>query len=495
MAKQLLKQLPKNLLTITARLTADLPLAKIYLVGGAVRDLLLQGETKDYDLVIGGVEIKKLERWLTEHGQVNLVGKTFGVFKWQPAGWAGEAIDIALPRTEHVLGGSGQYRDFAVQSNPNLPITDDLLRRDFTINALALDLTSNIIIDPANGQADLVSKKIRTVGKPELRFNEDLSRIFRAIRQACQLGFHIEPQTLKSLIALVPRASHGKKAGDWLVPREVVARELLKALAANPAMAAGLFEKTCVLAELLPEVHKMVGVPQPPQFHSEGDVWDHTKLALAALNAPEWREFFGNTKPSLNVILATLLHDIGKPVTLKTPLKDNVDRIRTDGHDVVGAQMVPDICQRLRLTSFVHPEVGGINVADVTFLVKSHLLLAHGSPEIFKPATIYRYFLKNPVLGAELQQVIFADMHATRPQDGHLLIPKLIDLQKRLKEVSQKLTAGKLKLLLSGDEIMAKFKLKPGPHIGRLLKKLAESQLEGIVKSRRQAIAYLKRQL
>src|SRR3989338_10342537 len=228
------KQIPRNLKTITARLVQDLSFARVYLVGGAVRDLILERPTKDYDLVVGSVPIPKLERWLADHGQVNLVGKTFGVFKWQPAGWAGEAIDVALPRTEHVSLGSGRYRDFTVQSNPDLPIENDLLRRDFTINALAIDLASGVIVDPSHGQADIEAKRIKTGGKPEVRFKEDLSRVLRAVRQACQLCFRIEAATLRGVVALSSIASNGQKAGDWLVPREIVARELLKALATNP---------------------------------------------------------------------------------------------------------------------------------------------------------------------------------------------------------------------------------------------------------------------
>ncbi len=468
--------------------------AQAYLVGGAVRDLLLGRPTKDFDLVVRGVPIKTLEKWLVARGQVNLVGKNFGVFKWQPAGWAGEAIDIALPRTEHVSSGSGQYRDFKIQSDPSLPIEQDLLRRDFTINAIALDLESGRIVDPSGGLTDIQNKKIKTVGKPELRFKEDLSRTLRALRQACQLDFKIEPTTLKQISSLSKKVSQGKKTGNWLVPREIVARELLKALAANPVMALGLFDKTRLLIELLPEVYRLHKVPQPPQFHSEGDVWEHTKLALAAFEAPEWKDFFGETRPNLNVILGTLLHDIGKPLTIKLPGKDKVDRIRTDGHDVAGAKLVPDICTRLKLTSYVDPAAGQINIDTVAWLVKSHLLLAHGSPEIFRPATIYRYFLKDPIKGLGLRQVIFADMHATRPQDGRLLTPKLNELDERLREVRKKLPDGQLRLLLSGNDIMSSLKIKPGPKLGVLLKKLEEAQLANLVKTKRQAIAYLKKQ-
>lgn len=495
MSHPLIKLLPKNLTTITARLLSELPGARVYLVGGAVRDLLLERATKDYDLVVAGVPIPALEHWLAMHGGMNLVGKTFGVFKWQPAGWSGDSLDVALPRSEHVEAGSGQYRDFKVQSDPNLPITEDLLRRDFTVNALAIDLAGGELIDPAHGAADLAKRTLRTVGDPAMRLNEDLSRTLRGIRQACQLGFHLEPATLKGVTALAERAVTGQRQGDWLVPREVVARELLKALVGDPVMAVELLDKTGFLTYLLPEVQALKGCPQPPEFHSEGDVFEHTKLALEAFTSPEWKQFFDTAKPSLNVIVGTLLHDIGKPLTLRTPAVHGTDRIRTDGHDTAGAQLVQGICQRLRLMSYVDPEAGQVNAETVTWLVRNHLLLVHASPHIFRPGTVYRYFWNDAERGLELQQLIFADMHATRPTDGHVLTPRLHELQQRITEVGTKLTAGKLKLILSGEDIMERLNLAPGPTVGRLLKLLEEAQLEGAVKTKRQAESFLKARL
>ncbi len=492
MIKGLIKKLPSHLRKIGARINNDLKPARVYLVGGAVRDLLLKRITKDYDLVVSGIPAKTLERWLAKRGQVNLVGKTFGVYKWQPAGWKGEVIDVALPRTEHVSMGTGEYRDFKIKSNPDLPIQDDLLRRDFTINALALNLSNGCIIDPARGLFDIKNKKIKTVGYPEQRFKEDLSRTLRAIRFACQLGFKIESATLKNLSVLSHKTSLGKKEGNWLVPREIIARELLKSFIANPFLAMDLFDKTGFMSELLPEVTALHKTPQPRKWHSEGDVWQHTKLALTSFENLEWQKFFGKNKPSLNVIIGTLLHDIGKPLTLKTPKKDGVDRIRTDGHDVAGARLVPNICQRLKLTSYTDSMAGQIKTETITWLVNNHLLLAHGEPEIFKPTTIYRYFLADPVKGLELQQVIFADMYGTRPIDGSSLLPRLYQLQKRINEVNQKLTQGKLKLLLNGKEIMKELKLKPGPQIGQLLKIIEEAQLEGRIKNKKQAKQYLR---
>jgi len=132
---------------------------EVYLVGGAVRDILLERTTKDYDFVVGNVKAKELEDFFAKIGEIDLVGKSFGVLKFVPHGFKVgennfEAIDVALPRTE-VAGMSGGYKDFEVQSDPNLSIEEDLSRRDFTINALAWDLKNKKIIDEFDGLKDL----------------------------------------------------------------------------------------------------------------------------------------------------------------------------------------------------------------------------------------------------------------------------------------------------------------------------------------------------
>jgi poly(A) polymerase len=495
MNKQLIEQLPQNLVSLANHLLADLKEGEVYLVGGAVRDLILKRPTKDYDLVARGINIKTLEHWLAEHGKVNLVGKTFGVFKWQPAGWAGEIIDIALPRTEHVQIGTGQYRDFEIQSNSTLPIEEDLIRRDFTINALALNLATGKLIDPSGGETDLKKKIIRTVGEPKLRFNEDLSRTLRGLRFACQLDFVIEKNTWQEIKKLSAKTASGKLKNDWLVPREIIARELLKSFKHNPVKALEILDASGFLNELLPEVALMKGVPQPPEFHSEGDVFEHTKLALEALNSPAWKKFFDDAKPNLNTILAVLLHDIGKPLTIKTPKINGTSRIRTDNHDTVGAQLVFNIINRLKLTSYVDHETGGINPSDVSWLIQHHMVLVHGHPDKLKPTTIYHYFIENPILGLSLQQLIMVDSYASWPPKAAPRAKLLESLRQRITNLKLTLKNDKLQLLLTGNNIMKLFGLKPGPKIGQLLKLLEEAQLEKTVKTKAQAKSYLKSKL
>jgi hypothetical protein len=239
----------------------------------------------------------------------------------------------------------------------------------------------------------------------------------------------------------------------------------------------------------------MKGCPQAPQFHSEGDVFQHTKLALETPSAPVWQEFFGAQYPTLTALLAVLFHDIGKPLTIKTPDRDGVDRIRTNEHDTVGTALVPQICERLKLTSYVDPDHGNVDQGAVSWLVQHHLVIFHGPTETLRPATIYRYFLKDQVLGLALQQLILCDSYGTKPADGRDLTLTLKEFLPHIAEVENKLTTGRLQLLLSGNDIMKDFKLQPGPKVGELLQALEEAQLEGLITTREQAQTFLRTKL
>ncbi len=173
------KLLRSSQFSFITKLVKKFPKAEMYLVGGALRDIIIGRNTKDYDFVVRNVSLKDLEKYLSRLGSVNFVGRTFGVLKFSPAVKKGvkkvtsEPFDIALPRKEYSIGNSGHYRDFKVTSDHRLSIRHDLSRRDFTINAIAYDLRKYRIVDPWNGVEDIHAKIIRTVGAPAERFQED----------------------------------------------------------------------------------------------------------------------------------------------------------------------------------------------------------------------------------------------------------------------------------------------------------------------------------
>lgn len=469
---------------VLTALKKKFPAARAYLVGGAVRDLLLDRPTTDFDFVIRKVQPDALKKFLASQGSVSLVGKTFGVFKFLPKG-AKEflAYDIALPRTEHSLNFTGGRRDFSVQSDPDLSMEDDVKRRDFTINAMAIDVFAGTLIDPTGGISDLAEERIRAVGDTGLRFLEDYTRVLRAIRFACELGFEIEPLTWRELKIAMPEL-----AGPT-VPRELVAKEFLKAFAANPVKAFDFYDSSGGFRALMPEVLLMRGTPQPQEFHTEGDVFDHTRLALESFDAPAFARAFPKQKPSVQAIIATLLHDVGKPSTTKTPERDGTDRIRSDRHADVGAEIAKRIAERLKLSSYQ----GLVDANSLHWLVKHHLVLLLGAAKDMRPSTIEYYFFRDANEGRDLRMLIWADsaatIHPDRPRFESKSYAALVERVKKMGAKGNQLP----KPLVSGGEIMKALKLKPGPQVGKLLMDVREAQLSGKVKSKTQALALARK--
>lgn len=459
------------------------PRAKIYAVGGIIRDLLLGRPSKDYDFVISGVKPEMLQRYLRRHGRVNLVGKTFGVFKFQPPQADGiEPIDIALPRTEHSLYLAGGYREFAVKPDYRMPIEEDLRRRDFTINALAWDVVRQKMIDPTGGLSDLASRQIRAVGQAEHRFREDYTRILRGLRLAIQLDFSFEQKTWCAIKLMVGHLNSAK------VPREIVARELLKSFAADPVKALDLLDLAGVIRVLIPELLHLKNCLQGPRHHAEGDVWTHTRLALEMLFSPRFRNQFPRTKSDLELIIAILFHDLGKPYTARLLPGD---RLSFYGHELVGARLAQDICDRLRFSSYN----GAVDSERIHWLIHRHLVILHISPSRLSPAKVEECFLA-PDRGEKLLQLILADRLASLSETGHSSMGNFYEVRALIDEIKK---AGyekdqqRPKYLLNGHEVMVTLGLKPGPRIGQILSRLRAAQLKKQVRTKQQAIAFLKR--
>ncbi|MBI4090115.1 MAG: HD domain-containing protein, partial [Candidatus Kerfeldbacteria bacterium] len=380
-----------------AELLRDLPNARVFVVGGAVRDVLLGRTVKDVDLVVAGVALDELARRLRTIGSVDAVGKRFAVLKvTRPDG---QQFDVALPRTDASFG-TGRYRDVAVRADPNLPIEEDLERRDFTVNALAWEVGRQRLLDPFGGQADLHKRLIRAVGDPVERFQEDATRILRAVRFAVQLDFAIEPSTAA---AMRPKLS--LLQDQKITPPEVVAHELVGAFAANPVRAFDLWDEHGLFQALIPEIVAMKGCAQPPEFHAEGDVWTHTRLVLAVLSDPSFAQTFPGSRVTPQLAVTVLLHDIGKPPTQKTPDRDAVDRIRFDGHAEVGAKLGADIGRRLKLTS------AGLDLELMAWSIEHHLDTLN--LDSMKLSTIEKTYLQPPERGQLLQQLCWADGRAS----------------------------------------------------------------------------------
>ena len=358
--------------------------AEVFLVGGAVRDIILDRPLKDIDILARGVRMADLQKALGKLGKVGLAGERFGVLKFSPrtGGSLFHQIDIALPRTDFSFS-TGVYKDFEVKYDPGLPVEKDLGRRDFTINAMAYDVAHGRLIDPFGGLPDLKRGIIRTVGRPEERFEEDYSRMLRAIRFAMQLGFKIDAKTWSSIKKYIKRVNDSVSVNgrsERKVPYEVIAAEFLKSFSFAPAETIRMYDRAGALRVLMPEIFAMKKCGQPKEFHSEGNVLKHTLLALKNLDSKLFRRYFGGPV-ALTTKVAILLHDVGKPAAKKKI----GGRVVFYNHDRMGADIAKKFLERMKLSA--PPEIG-IYADEVVWLVENHLLFFYAPPEAMRKTTL-----------------------------------------------------------------------------------------------------------
>jgi poly(A) polymerase/tRNA nucleotidyltransferase (CCA-adding enzyme) len=417
---------------------------ELFLVGGKVRDVLLQRESYDYDFVARKVKGDDLEKFLAKEGSVDFVGKSFGVFKFVPKKYKlTEAIDIALPRTDHAFM-TGGYKDFEIISNPDLSIEKDLSRRDFTVNALALNMKTGELVDPFNGLDDLKNKILKTVGEPAERFKEDYTRLLRAVRFSVQLYFKIEPQTYRAI---------QKLASNILsMSMERINLELTKIImATNAEFGFELLQKSNLLKYIIPELEQGVGVSQnKAHIYS---VFTHSVKALG---------FAAQRNYDLNVRLAALFHDIAKP---KVKMGEGPDSTFYN-HDIVGGKITKKILQRLKYPNEV--------VDKVSHLVRYHMFF-YSIGEI-TDAAIRRLLVRigKDNINEAIQLRICDRLGMGRPKAKPY---KLIELEKRLHEVQLDPISVKM-LKIDGLDLIKILNMKPGPKIGLLLNALLSEVLE-----------------
>lgn len=337
---------------LDARLASVLPPGSLYAVGGRVRDELrasFQGAepaSKDLDYVVTGVPIDQLQTLLSPLGRLDVVGAAFAVIKLTVDS---QTVDIALPRRERSVGHG--HRDFEVQSGPDIPLDDDLARRDFRMNMLARALPAGDLIDPYGGEADVRAKRIDIL-TPET-FEEDPLRLLRAGQFAARFEYEATAETRAAMHAVAPLVK--------TVSAERVCDELTKLFtkARQPSIGLELLRETGVLAHLWPELLEGVGVEQN-EWHAY-DVWNHTMRTVDA-----------TPQGDLVLRLAALFHDVAKPRT-----KDGPHFYR---HEIVGSDLVESMLERFRFPHDV--------VKTTAHLVRSHMFSA--DPEM-KDATIRRF--------------------------------------------------------------------------------------------------------
>jgi tRNA nucleotidyltransferase/poly(A) polymerase len=282
--------------------------ARVYTVGGTVRDLLLGHPRKDVDLLVTDIPQPDLIRFLRKYGHVQLTGRAFGVIKFLPRQWEAPPIDIALPRTE-ISTGIG-HRDFVVTFDHTLPVETDLGRRDFTINAMAMDLATGHLLDPFGGRQDLAQRILRQVSAQA--FPEDPLRMLRGVQLATRFALHPESTTRQAM--------QRHAASITTVAAERIAEELRKLLQAiAPSQGFLLMQDTGLLSHILPEIAHLVGpatIPAPlsrrivAQDTTVGD--DAFRRTVRRLDAIQQEEIITH-RGHLDLLLAALFQDSGRP--------------------------------------------------------------------------------------------------------------------------------------------------------------------------------------
>jgi len=328
------------------------------LVGGCVRDELMGIEPKDWDLEVYSVRPEKLREILDSFGEVNVVGEAFTVYK------LGNDLDISLPRRERKVGRG--HRGFVVEGDPDMSFEEACSRRDLTVNAILKDPLTDEIVDPFRGREDIGRSLLRHVSANT--FAEDSLRVLRAAQFAARFEFDIAKETVE--------ICKGIDVTD--LPRERIWGELEKMLlkAKRPSIGLRWLYDLGVIDQLFPEFAALVGVPQEPDWHPEGDVDVHTLMVV-----DEARKLIDDLDypRQVAVMLGAVAHDLGKPLT--TEFVDG--RIRSRGHDEAGVEPTLTLLDRLGIFT-----LHGFDVREqIVQLVRYHL----------KPGEFYKAESKNPV--------------------------------------------------------------------------------------------------
>jgi len=432
-----------------------------YLAGGCVRDTLLGVAPADYDVATDATPPEVMRIFPETYA----VGAQFGVVlvplkrpTQAEEAWVGHPADVFSDHPNYVevatFRNDGTYTDgrhpdrVSYSKDPQ----EDVQRRDFTINGLLMDpLDGNRVLDFVGGRDDLRAGIIRAIGDPERRFAEDKLRMLRAIRFAARFGYVIEPATLDAIQRLAP--------GIQQVSRERVRDELTKMLTEGHARRAfELLDSTGLLREVLPEVGRMKGVEQPPEFHPEGDVWIHTLLLLEKL------------PPRCSRALAwgALLHDVGKPPTFRVA----PDRIRFDGHVEVGVRMAEEICHRLHFSNE--------DTRQISALVANHMRFADTGR--MKESTLKR-FMRLPRFDEHLE------LHRIDCLSSHGSLELYNLVRDRLEQTSE----GEIRPqpLLTGEDLIG-LGYRPGPQFRDILSAVEDAQLEGALHNRDEALNFVR---
>jgi len=422
---------------------------ELALVGGPVRDAFLGRDVSDLDFTTNATpdEIVELVHPVAEaHWDV---GRAFGTIG---ARIEGHVVEITTYRSDTY---DGQTRKPAVAFGSTLE--GDLVRRDFTVNSLALRLPALVLVDPSNGMDDLLAGRLTTPGPPESSFGDDPLRMMRAARFASQLGFAVDAPTRKAMAALASRIS--------IVSAERVRDELSKLLCTDaPRTGLELLTDTGLAARVLPEFPALR--LEVDEHHPHKDVYEHSLTVLDQAIELE-RERHPGGPPDLVLRLAALLHDIGKPATKRT---EPGGVVTFHHHDVVGAKLAAKRLRELRYDKET--------IAAVSRLIELHLRFFGYSEGAWTDSAVRRYVRDAGDQLERLHILTRADVTTRNRRKSDRLAFAYDDLEQRIETLAEEEGRAAIRPDLDGEQIMAVLGLKPGPSVGRAYRYLLELRLD-----------------
>jgi tRNA nucleotidyltransferase (CCA-adding enzyme) len=412
---------------------------RVFYVGGYVRDQFIGKESKDVDVEIYGIDCSVLMDILSDYGEVDTVGKSFGIIKVK-----GLDFDFTMPKTKRKTGAG--HKDFEVSVDPYMPYKEACRRRDFTVNSIMQDVLTGEIVDYFNGRRDIEDGIIRHVD--DKTFVEDPLRVYRAIQFAGRFGFTIAPETLELC----------RNIDLNFLPKERVFEEIMKLLmkSDNPSIGFEYIRELAVLKKHFPVLDKMIGCEQQLDHHPEGSVWNHTMMVVDEAAKLRYRSKYPEA-----LMLAALLHDIGKPATRAIRNGKVTFYAHYDVGEAASIKFLKTITNDKRLTS------------AVSTLVKYHMNPIFLYNSHAKVSSVRR--LANKCDIQELLLLHEADhkrMESSSAPGSNPVTNWFRDI------IESNSLDEKMEPLLKGRDLI-ELGIAPGPRFGKILKDAYEMQMDG----------------
>jgi len=424
-------------------------LQRSYLVGGCVRDWLLELPNKDYDIEVFGLSFEELAAVLSRWGRTDSVGRSFGVIKLRSA--SGHTYDFSIPRRDSKVAPG--HKGFHVTFDPAITLAEAAARRDFTVNALMFDPRRQEVLDFFGGRRDLQQRVLRHTSAA---FAEDPLRVLRGMQFAARFDLTPAPETIELCRGIC--ASYGELAG------ERVRDEWFKWAEKSVVPSRGLrFLLETGWMKHFPEVQALVGTPQDPEWHPEGDVFVHTSHCLDALvELAEWQAAEVETRVVLS--LAVLAHDFAKPHTTREAEREGRTRIISPGHEEAGGPLAESFMDRIHAPLSVRQRVVPLVTNHLAHLQTLTDRSVRRLARRLAPATI-----------DELIVVITADQFG-RPPKPRELSENILEL--RTRAAALEVQASAPQPVLMGRHLL-QLGLTPGQEFGQILEAAFDAQLEG----------------